>query len=59
MVTAAAFSPHTLLEGGASSHGDIAVSSLCPVVALGSWWGQAGHKLAMHMVVFAGEAAVG
>lgn len=35
------------------------MSSLCPVVALGSWWGQAGHKLVMHMVVFAGEPAVG
>lgn len=49
---------YSLPEGGgaSSSVGGLAVSSLCPVVALGSWWCQAAHKLAMHVVVFAGAA---
>lgn len=36
----------------------IVTTSLCPVVALGDWWQQAGHKLLMHLVVFAGERLV-
>lgn len=40
---------------GSVSGGGIATTSLCPVVALGNWWAQAGHKLIMHLVVPAGK----
>jgi len=48
---------HELQAGSLEGSGDLVVtSSLCPVVALGSWWCQAGQKVAVHLVVFAGKS---